>query len=66
MLMMTQWIYPFASTVDTPSLPAIPEGTELITIKRDSCPDYVPVPEGSKAYKGYGPGAGIEVCPETR
>lgn len=56
-----QWIYPFASSIDKPNpLPALPEGTTLIAIKRDSCPSYVPIPEGAKGYDGYGPGEGIE------
>ncbi|WWD19529.1 hypothetical protein CI109_103990 [Kwoniella shandongensis] len=55
------WIYPFASTIDSPNpLPAIPESTTLVAIKRDSCPDYIPVPQGAKAYQDYGPGKGIE------
>ncbi|WVQ84929.1 hypothetical protein IAT38_007092 [Cryptococcus sp. DSM 104549] len=55
------WIYPFASTIDRPNpLPAIPAGADLIAIKRDSCPDHVPIPKGAKSYKGYGPGKGIE------
>lgn len=46
-----------------------PKGADFITIKRDSCPESLPIPEGSKAYPGYGPGEGIEVRPtggETR
>ncbi|RXK37785.1 hypothetical protein M231_04941 [Tremella mesenterica] len=55
------WIYPFASTIDSPNpLPSPPKGTTIIAIKRDSCPDYVPLPKGAKDYKGYGPGDGIE------
>lgn len=53
-----QWIYPCASVIDS-ELPKVPEG-KGITIKRDSCPDYVPLPEGFKSYQGYGPGEGIE------
>lgn len=53
------WIYPYASSIDT-ELPT-PKKGELISIKRDSCPAYVPTPEGAKVYEGYGPGVGIEV-----
>lgn len=60
-MLMTQWIYPFASTIDKPDL-APPKGEDFITIKRDSCAESLPIPEGSKAYPGYGPGEGIEVC----
>lgn len=57
----SNWIYPFASCVDTPNpLPALPEGITVIAIMRDCCPDYVPIPEGAKGYDGYGPGVGIE------
>ena len=56
-----QWIYPFASTIDKPDLPLVPEGVELISILRDSCPNYVPIPQDSKSYPSYGPGEGIEV-----
>lgn len=67
----SNWIYPFASSIDT-ELSAPPgfdsddkgkegDGAGLIAIKRDSCPSYVPVPEGAKRYDGYGPGEGIEV-----
>jgi hypothetical protein len=38
-----------------------PKGADFITIKRDSCSESLPIPEGSKAYPGYGPGEGIEV-----
>ena len=38
-----------------------PKGADFITIKRDSCSENLPIPEGSKAYPGYGPGEGIEV-----
>ena len=38
-----------------------PKGADFITIKRDSCSESLPIPEGSKAYQGYGPGEGIEV-----
>jgi hypothetical protein len=60
--LISQWIYPFASSIDMPDL-APPKGADFITIKRDSCPESLPIPEGSKAYSGYGPGEGIEVCP---
>ncbi|KAK1922019.1 Mss4-like protein [Papiliotrema laurentii] len=56
-----EWIYPFASTIDKPNpLPPIPEGYKLIAIKRDSCPDHVPLPEGVKGEKGYGSMESIE------
>jgi hypothetical protein len=56
------WIYPFASTIDTPNpLPSPPKGAEMISIKRDCCPSHVPLPEGVKGYDGYGPMEGIEV-----
>ncbi|WVO12514.1 hypothetical protein L204_100114 [Cryptococcus depauperatus] len=55
------WIYPFASTIDKPNpLPSIPDTTNLISIKRDSCPDHVPVPADAKVYSNYGSGKGIE------
>ncbi|ORY26707.1 DUF636 domain protein [Naematelia encephala] len=55
------WIYPFASNIDSPNpLPPVPQGHHLVAIKRDSCPSHVPLPEGAKGYKGYGPSAGIE------
>lgn len=55
-----QWIYPFASCIDT-DLPAAPKGVQMYIVKRDSCPDYVPVPAGWKVYQQFGPGEGIEV-----
>lgn len=58
------WIYPYASSIDT-DLPTPPgttgEDGGMISIKRDSCPKYVPTPEGAQVYDGYGPGVGIEV-----
>ncbi|OWZ41110.1 hypothetical protein C343_05067 [Cryptococcus neoformans C23] len=55
------WIYPFASSIDKPNpLPSIPESASLICIKRDSCPEHVPVPAGAKVYDDYGPGNSIE------
>ena len=58
----TQWIYPFASSIDKPDpLPPIPAGAEMISIKRDSCPSYVPLPEGVKGQEGYGDMEGIEI-----
>ena len=62
-----QWIYPFASTIDKPNpLPDLPAGQHLFAIKRDSCPSHVPLPEGAKAYKNYGPAKGIEVGDRSR
>jgi hypothetical protein len=59
----TQWIYPFASTIDAPSpLPPIPDGRQFVSIMRSSCPNHVPKAEGSKVYQMYAPGKGIEVC----
>ena len=56
-----EWIYPFASTIDAPNpLPPIPEKADLMVVKRDSCPNYIPVPLGAKVYKGFGPMVGIE------
>ncbi|ODN81616.1 hypothetical protein L202_02023 [Cryptococcus amylolentus CBS 6039] len=60
------WIYPFASTIDKPDpLPAVPDTTHLIAIKRECCPSHVPAPEGAKVYEGYGPGKGIEEWHKT-
>lgn len=39
----------------------MPEGVPLISIKRDHCPDHVPILEGAKVYKEYGSHEGIEV-----
>ncbi|RSH81999.1 uncharacterized protein EHS24_008201 [Apiotrichum porosum] len=53
------WIYPYASSIDT-DLPPPPKGVECISVLRDSCPEYVPIPVGFTAYDGYGPGLSIE------
>ncbi|KAG8725450.1 hypothetical protein FRC09_019178 [Ceratobasidium sp. 395] len=45
-----EWIYPFASAIDSP----LPKAENTLTIMRSSCPDYVPVPEGSSPLQGYG------------
>jgi hypothetical protein len=56
-----QWIYPFASTIDKPDpLPPVPEGHKMISIKREDCPSYVPLPEGVKGQTGYGDMEGVE------
>ncbi|KAG9118813.1 hypothetical protein FRC07_006491 [Ceratobasidium sp. 392] len=46
----TDWIYPFASAIDSP----LPKAENTLTIMRSSCPDYVPVPEGSSPLQKYG------------
>ena len=33
----------------------------MIAIKREDCPDHVPLPEGVKGQKGYGDMEGVEV-----
>lgn len=72
-ILPTQWVYPFASAIDTP-LPkvshgdAVKKGTDqeedspvMLCILRSSAPDTVPVPEGCVVYDSYPPGKGIEV-----
>ncbi|KAG9118862.1 hypothetical protein FRC07_006415 [Ceratobasidium sp. 392] len=44
------WIYPFASAIDS----SLPKAENTLTIMRSSCPDYVPVPEGSSPLQKYG------------
>jgi hypothetical protein len=70
-----QWVYPFASAIDTP-LPIIPQTKtssrkgdpeeeeprpEMFVIMRSSAKPGVPLPEGSVVYDRYPPGKGIEV-----
>ncbi|WOO82026.1 Putative glutathione-dependent formaldehyde-activating enzyme [Vanrija pseudolonga] len=61
-----QWIYPFASTIDSPDLPAPPKGVPGIALMRKYCPEYVPIPGADKMwekwerYELYPPGEGIE------
>ncbi|KLT45772.1 DUF636 domain protein [Cutaneotrichosporon oleaginosum] len=49
-----EWIYPFASTIDT-QLPK--PAAQHFVILRSSCPAYVPTPEGFDVYDDYGPAA---------
>ncbi|KAG8734267.1 phosphoprotein phosphatase PP4 catalytic subunit [Ceratobasidium sp. 423] len=44
-----EWIYPFASAIDTP----LPKAGKTLSIMRSSCPEYVPVPEGSVVLQQY-------------
>ena len=39
----------------------MPEGVDIVVIKREDCPAHVPLPQGAQDYTGYGPGDGIEV-----
>ena len=36
-----------------------------MAIKRQDCPDHVPLPESAKGYDSYGPGNSIEVSSAT-
>ncbi|KAF8681170.1 hypothetical protein RHS04_03363 [Rhizoctonia solani] len=42
-------IYPFASAIDTP----LPKAEKTLSIMRDSCPEYIPVPEASVVLPKY-------------
>jgi hypothetical protein len=42
-------IYPFASAIDTP----LPKTENVLSIMRSSCPEHVPVPEGSTVLQKY-------------
>ncbi|CAE6530718.1 unnamed protein product [Rhizoctonia solani] len=56
-----EWIYPFASAIDTP----LPKAEKTLAIMRSSCPDYVPVPEGSAVLEKYND-EGIEQWHKSR
>ncbi|KAG8741345.1 hypothetical protein FRC10_002962 [Ceratobasidium sp. 414] len=55
------WTYPFASPIDSP----LPKAENTLTIMRSSCPDYVPVPEGSVPLQKYND-QGIEEWHKSR
>jgi hypothetical protein len=42
-------VYPFASAIDTP----LPKAEKTLAIMRSSCPEHVPVPEGSVVLQKY-------------
>ncbi|CAE6454320.1 unnamed protein product [Rhizoctonia solani] len=44
-----EWVYPFASAIDTP----LPKAEKTLAIMRSSCPEYIPVPEGSAVLEKY-------------
>ncbi|CUA70158.1 hypothetical protein RSOLAG22IIIB_00506 [Rhizoctonia solani] len=44
-----EWVYPFASAIDTP----LPKAEKTLAIMRGSCPEYIPVPEGSAVLEKY-------------
>ncbi|QRV87677.1 hypothetical protein RhiJN_15695 [Ceratobasidium sp. AG-Ba] len=44
-----EWIYPFASSIDSP----LPKAEPTLAIMRSSCPEHVPIPEGSVVFQKY-------------